>query len=191
MVCWWIKLYTFTGLLLLSSLISMESNLYVLLNISESRASCYIFPYHPELLIFHWTMKKGGLQFTVLCRWSICVRKLWLFCIRISAVSVFFFFWLMKREWRGPTRHGDLLRPLYFSAVSVYLCFTLIIRLRLYSSENKWGKNGNWTVFCWIAYIIHPYFSAVSSFMLSPAANSNGSGYYMRIFLISVVRKIC
>lgn len=90
--CWWIKLYTFTGLLLLSSLISMESNLYVLLNISESRASCYIFPYHPELLIFHWTMKKGGLQFTVLCRWSICVRKLWLFCIRISVVSVFFFF---------------------------------------------------------------------------------------------------
>lgn len=128
-------IYTFTGLLLLSSLISMESNLYVLLYISESRASCYIFPYHPELLIFHWTVKEGGLQFTVLCRWSICVRKLWLFCIRISAVSVFYFL-LMKREWRGPTRHGDLLRPPYFSAVSVYLSFTLIIRLRLYSCEN-------------------------------------------------------
>lgn len=68
-------IYTFTGLLLLSSLISMESNLYVLLYISESRASCYIFPYHPELLIFHWTVKEGGLQFTLCCAGGLYVLE--------------------------------------------------------------------------------------------------------------------
>lgn len=129
-------IYTFTGLLLLSSLISMESNLYVLLYISESRASCYIFPYHPELLIFHWTVKEGGLQFTPCCAGGLYVLENCGYFVSEFQRFQFFFFLLMKREWRGPTRHGDLLRPPYFSAVSVYLSFTLIIRLRLYSCEN-------------------------------------------------------